>query len=64
MKSDLFKYNDELSNQINQNKVSIKIGCKVRQVRSGYSILGIDCAHSIGGCIEFYDCEVSVEFSW
>ena len=64
MKSDLFKYNNELTNQTSQNKVSIKIGCKIRHVRTGYSILGIDCAHSIGGCIEFYDCEVTFEISW
>lgn len=64
MKSDSFKYEDELAQYISVNKFGVKVGCKVRHVRSGYSLLGIDCSRCIGGCIEFYDCEVTVSWDW
>lgn len=65
MKSEAFEFNDELEQQISTNKWVVKIGCKVRHVRTGYTtILGLDCAHVLGGCIEFYDCEISWHYEW
>lgn len=65
MKSTSFKYENELTQQISVNKWTVKIGCKIRHVRSGYTtLLGLDCSRVAGGCIEFYDCEVTVEYSW
>lgn len=58
--SDNFKYLDTLT----LSKVKVKIGCKIRHVRSGISLLGTNCATNCCGCTEFYDCEVSVEIEW
>lgn len=64
MKSDSFMYQKELES-LSNNKVGISVGCKIRHVRSGHTtIFGLDCAHVLGGCIEFYDCEVSLELEW
>jgi hypothetical protein len=51
--SSKFKYNDILL----ASKVGVS--CKIRITHSGSSWFGNSCA---GGCIELYDCEVSLEF--
>ncbi|MBP9793713.1 MAG: hypothetical protein KBC56_06915 [Flavobacterium sp.] len=58
--SDKFRYGDNLTSA----KGKIKVGCKIRYVRKGKSLLGDDCATNCCGCIEFYDCEISIEFEW
>jgi hypothetical protein len=56
--SDDFKYTTQLNNVASK----IKIGCKVRHVRTGTTILGDSCAKNCCGCLELYDCEISWEF--
>ncbi|HLP63210.1 hypothetical protein [Flavobacterium sp.] len=58
--SDDFKYMENLISSTSK----IKIGCKIRHVRSGFSILGTNCATNCCGCTEFYDCEISIEIEW
>lgn len=58
--SDKFRYSDSLTSA----KGKIKVGCKIRYVRKGKTLLGDDCATNCCGCIEFYDCEISIELEW
>lgn len=53
--SDLFKYTSQLSSSSSKFAMS----CKMRITHSGSSWFGNSCQ---GGCIELYDCEVSI--SW
>ena len=50
--SDDFKYTTQLNNVASK----IKIGCKVRHVRTGTTILGDSCAKNCCCCLELYDC--------
>ena len=61
VKSDSFNYNSQLNSDYSKGK--IKIGCKVRQIHHGYSLLGNSCATRFG-CTEFYDCTFEIEFEW
>jgi hypothetical protein len=65
-KSDNFKYDKDLNNYLNKNgvasKTKIKFGCKVRTVTCPETSWWNDCWFgSPCTCIEFYDCETSIE---
>lgn len=53
--SENFNYN----NQLSRWKPTFKISCKFRYTTQGTTILGFSCE---SGCIEFYDCEASIEW--
>lgn len=58
--SDNFQHNSAVS----AAKVKVKVGCKIRYVRKGLTILGDNCATNCCGCLEIYDCEASIECEW
>jgi hypothetical protein len=65
-KSDNFKYEKNLTDYLNKNgiasKTTIKFGCKVRTVTCPETSWWNDCWFgSPCTCIEFYDCEASIE---
>ena len=64
-KSDSFKYNKQLNNYIKNavdSKLKVKVGCKVRTVTCSEDNWWNECWFgSPCTCIEYYDCEASIE---
>ena len=68
-KSDHFKYEESLNDYLNKNvldeKIKIKFGCKVRTATCPETSWWNDCWFgSPCTCIDFYDCEASIEVEY